>query len=135
MKGLTIHDRGRTYKIIRKTFEDLGYKVFDKILNSKDFGVPQNRERIYLIAFRNDIAPKTFEFPEPTDTTQELWNIREEEPVPAKYYLSTTYLDTLVAHKNVTKQKETALVLKSEIGATLQALLFAAVWVGKEILL
>lgn len=62
MKGLTIHDRGRTYKIIRKTFEDLGYKVFDKILNSKDFGVPQNRERIYLIAFRNDIAPKTFEF-------------------------------------------------------------------------
>lgn len=99
VKGLTIHDRGRTYKIIRKTFEDLGYKVFDKILNSKDFGVPQNRERIYLIAFRNDIAPKTFEFPEPTDTTQELWNIREEEPVPAKYYLSTTYLDTLVAHK------------------------------------
>ena len=99
VKGLTIHDRGRTYKIIRKTFEDLGYTVFDKILNSKDFGVPQNRERIYLIAFRNDIAPKTFEFPEPTDTTQELWNIREEEPVPAKYYLSTTYLDTLVAHK------------------------------------
>ena len=99
VKGLTIHDRGRTYKIIRKTFEDLGYTVFDKILNSKDFGVPQNRERIYLIAFRNDIAPKTFEFPEPTDTTQELWNIREEKPVPAKYYLSTTYLDTLVAHK------------------------------------
>ena len=54
---------------------------------------------IYLIAFRNDIAPESFVFPEPTDTSQELWNIREEEPVPAKYYLSTTYLDTLVAHK------------------------------------
>ncbi len=99
VKGLTIHDRGRTYKIIKKTFEDLGYKVFDKILNSKDFGVPQNRERIYLVAFRNDIAPKKFIFPEATDSSKILWDIREEDPVPAKYYLSNTYLTTLLAHK------------------------------------
>lgn len=99
VKGLTIHDRGRTYKIIRKTFEDLGYKVFDKILNSRDFGVPQNRERIYLVAFRNDIAPKEFIFPEATDSSKILWDVREEEAVPAKYYLSNTYMDTLIAHK------------------------------------
>lgn len=99
VKGLTIHDKGKTFKIIKKTFEDLGYKVFDKVLNSKDFGVPQNRERIYIVAFRNDIAPETFEFPKATDTTKILWDIREEEPVPAKYYISNTYLSTLVAHK------------------------------------
>ncbi|MDO4846681.1 MAG: DNA cytosine methyltransferase [Clostridiaceae bacterium] len=99
VKGLTIHDKGRTYKIIRKTFEDLGYTVFDKILNSKDFGVPQNRERIYLVAFRNDIAPKEFIFPEPTDNSKVLWDIREENPVPAKYYLSNTYMNTLIEHK------------------------------------
>ena len=99
VKGLTIHDKGKTFKIIKKTFEDLGYKVFDKVLNSKDFGVPQNRERIYIVAFRNDIAPETFEFPEATDTTKILWDIREEKPVPAKYYISNTYLSTLVAHK------------------------------------
>lgn len=99
VKGLTIHDKGRTYKIIRKTFENLGYKVFDKILNSKDFGVPQNRERIYLVAFRNDIAPKEFIFPEATDNSKILWDIREKKAVPAKYYLSTTYMDTLLAHK------------------------------------
>lgn len=99
VKGLTIHDKGRTYKIIKKTFENLGYKVFDKILNSKDFGVPQNRERIYLVAFRNDIAPKEFIFPEETDSSKILWDIREEKAVPAKYYLSTTYMDTLLAHK------------------------------------
>lgn len=99
VKGLTIHDKGKTFKIIKKTFEDLGYKVFDKVLNSKDFGVPQNRERIYIVAFRNDIAPETFEFPQATDTTKILWDIREEEPVPAKYYISNTYLSTLVAHK------------------------------------
>lgn len=99
VKGLTIHDKGNTYKIIKKTFENLGYKVFDDILNSKDYGVPQNRERIYLVAFRKDIAPKKFIFPPATDSSKILWDIREESPVPARYYLSTTYMDTLLAHK------------------------------------
>ncbi len=99
VKGLTIHDKGRTFKIICKTFEDLGYKVFSKILNSKNFGVPQNRERIYIVAFRKDIAPSEFIFPEYTDTTQRLCDIIEEQPVPAKYYLSNVYLNTLRKHK------------------------------------
>ena len=64
VKGLTIHDRGRTFKVIKGAFEEIGYTVFHQILNSKDFGVPQNRERIYLVCFRNDIAPKEFLFPE-----------------------------------------------------------------------
>ena len=99
VKGLTIHDRGRTFKVICQTFENLGYKVFSKVLNSKDFGVPQNRERIYVVAFRNDIAPDDFAFPESTDSSKRLIDIREENPVPAKYYLSETYMDTLVRHK------------------------------------
>lgn len=99
VKGLVIHDRGRTFQIITKTFADLGYKVFYKVLNSKDFGVPQNRERIYVVAFRNDIAPEEFVFPDKTDDTKRLWDIREEKPVPAKYYLSEVYLDTLKRHK------------------------------------
>ena len=99
VKGLAIHDRGRTYKIIKQTFEKLEYRVFEDILNSKDFGVPQNRERIYIVAFRDDIAPKEFKFPDPTDSSKKLSAIREELPVPAKYYLSTTYLETLVAHR------------------------------------
>lgn len=99
VKGLAIHDRGRTFKVIRKTFESLGYTVFSDILNSKDFGVPQNRERIYLVAFRNDIAPDDFEFPQKTDDTKCLWDICEKKPVPAKYYLSDVYLETLRRHK------------------------------------
>ena len=99
VKGLVIHDSGRTFKIICKTFEDLGYKVFHKVLNSKNFGVPQNRERIYMVAFRNDIAPENFVFPELTDDTKRLRDIIEENPVPAKYYLSETYVETLRRHK------------------------------------
>lgn len=99
VKGLTIHDKGRTFKIICKTFEDLGYTVYHKILNSKDFGVPQNRERIYIVAFRNDIDSSTFVFPTITDDTKRIRDIMEEKPVPAKYYLSTTYWQTLINHK------------------------------------
>ena len=102
VKGLVIHDRGRTLEIIKKTFEDLGYKVFtndDKTLNSKDFGVPQNRERIYIVAFRNDIAPEKFDFPQKTDDTKRISDIIEEKPVSPKYYLSDVYLETLRQHK------------------------------------
>ena len=55
VKGLYMHDRGRTFTVIRNAFRDLGYQVFFKVLNSKDFGVPQNRERVYIVAFRDDL--------------------------------------------------------------------------------
>lgn len=99
VKGLTIHDKGRTFRIICKTFEDMGYKVFHSILNSKDFGVPQNRERIYIVAFRNDIAPEEFIFPSATDSSKRIKDILEEKPVPARYYLSDVYVETLRQHK------------------------------------
>lgn len=99
VKGLVCHDKGRTFKIICNTFEKLGYKVFHDILNSRDFGVPQNRERIYIVAFKNDIAPKEFIFPVGPDSTRKIRDIIEKDPVPAKYYLSEVYLATLRKHK------------------------------------
>lgn len=99
VKGLTIHDKGRTFKVIKEAFEEIGYKVFYDILNSKNFGVPQNRERIYLVCFRNDIAPEKFNFPVATDDTKRIFNILDDAPVSPKYYLSDVYMDTLRAHK------------------------------------
>lgn len=99
VKGLTIHDKGRTFRVIKETFENLGYKVFYKILNSKDFGVPQQRERIYLVCFRNDIAPEDFTFPEGSKKKVCLNDILDAAPVPSKYYLSETYVETLKAHR------------------------------------
>ncbi len=102
VKGLETHDKKKTYQIIKKALEqtgDYGYKVFEKVLNSRDFGVPQNRERIYIVAFRNDIAPDEFTFPNPTDSSKTIQNIIETETVSVKYYLSTTYINTLKAHK------------------------------------
>lgn len=105
VKGLTIHDRGRTFKIITKAFEQIGYTVFSKVLNSKDFGVPQNRERIYIVAFRNDISCEDFEFPVGTDDKACIKNILEEAPISSKYYLSDVYMATLRAHKERHKNK------------------------------
>ena len=99
VKGLTIHDKGRTFGVIKGAFEELGYKVFSKILNSKDFGVPQNRERIYIVAFHKNIAPKKFEFPSPIDDKKQIKDIIESTPVSARYYLSNTYLETLKRHR------------------------------------
>ena len=99
VKGLQIHDKGRTYKVIKKAFEQIGYNVHEKVLNSKDFGVPQNRERIYIVAFRNDIDDTGFIFPEGNNSNTKIKDIMEKDPVSVKYYLSDVYLETLKRHK------------------------------------
>mgnify|MGYP006182856575 CR=1 FL=1 len=62
VKGLKNHDKGNTLKTIIKTLNNLGYEVKTEILNSKNFGVPQNRERIFIVAWLKD-KNKTFKFP------------------------------------------------------------------------
>lgn len=103
VKGLTIHDRGRTFKVIKGAFEQIGYTVYDKILNSKDFGVPQNRERIYLVCVRNDLlkanTPDGFVFPVGEQKEVCIRDILDSAPVPSKYYLSDTYMQTLINHR------------------------------------
>ena len=99
VKGLVNHDKGNTFKIICAAFEQIGYKIFHAVLNSRDFGLAQNRERIYLVCFRNDIAPEKFEFPAPADESFSIRDVLDYAPIPAKYYLSDVYLETLRKHR------------------------------------
>ncbi len=101
VKGLLIHDKGNTIKTILKVLrEDLDYYVPDpQIVNAMNFGVPQHRERVYIVGFRKDMNVTDFTYPEPTDTTKTFADIKEKDVVPSKYYLSTQYIRTLVAHK------------------------------------
>lgn len=99
VKGLPIHHKGRTLKVILGTLQQIGYVPFYTILNSRDFGVPQNRERIYIVAFRSDIAPDNFNFPKGNEDKHAIRDILEPAPIPAKYYLSERYLKTLRAHR------------------------------------
>ena len=101
VKGLLIHDKGKTIKTILKVLrDDLDYYVPDpQIVNAMNFGVPQHRERVYIVGFRKDQGVTEFTYPEPTDTTKTFADIEEKETVSAKYYLSTQYIKTLIAHK------------------------------------
>lgn len=102
VKGLAIHDKGKTLKTILNTLDEIGYTVVPpQIVNAMYFGVPQHRERIYIVGFRKDlgIKPEDFTYPEQKEVTTHFIDIREKDPVPAKYYLSTTYQNTLIAHK------------------------------------
>lgn len=97
--GLLTIDKGETFKNVIKSFENIGYKVFYKLLNSKNFGLPQNRKRVYIVAFRNDIAPDNFDFPQERECNSSISDIIEKNPVPSKYYLSESYLNWCKRHK------------------------------------
>lgn len=85
VKNLTAHDKGKTFKIIRKHLEALGYNVYAKVLNALDYGVPQKRERIIIVGFLDDVM---FTFPDPIPVSQrkKLADILEEK-VDDKYYV------------------------------------------------
>ena len=86
VKGLVSHDKGNTLKTILAALDEIGYVVTYKVLYAKDFGVPQNRPRIYLVCIRKDLK-FTFEFPEHKVKKTRLGDILEEKVDP-KYTIS-----------------------------------------------
>jgi len=101
VKGLVGHDKGKTLDVILRTLrDDLGYFVPDpKVMNAKDFGVPQNRERIFIVGFKNKKSAERFSYPKPLKTAKTIADIKEQDTVPVQYYLSQQYLSTLKAHR------------------------------------
>lgn len=102
VKGLRNHDKGKTLDTILNVLRnELNYFVPEpQIMNAKDFGVPQNRERIFIVGFRNDLNVKEFQYPKPTNQIKRFIDVKEKKIVQTKYYLSTQYLDTLKKHKS-----------------------------------
>ena len=101
VKGLTNHGQGKTLATILNVLRnDLGYFVPEpQILNAKNYGVPQNRERIFIVGFRKDLGIEEFNYPKPANKKVAFSDVKEDRVVSAKYYLSNQYLNTLVAHK------------------------------------
>ncbi|WP_078433847.1 DNA cytosine methyltransferase [Metabacillus halosaccharovorans] len=96
VRNLVNHDNGRTYKVIKEHLDLAGYEVFDKVLNSVDYGVPQTRNRIFIVCFKKDLNITKFDFPKAVPLEKTLQSILETN-VPAKYYLSQKILPTIMA--------------------------------------
>lgn len=84
VKHLTRHDEGRTFAKIVETLREIGYKVHYEILNARDFGIPQNRERVYIVCFLEEVP---FEFPTAPKSSTRVRDILEKE-VDEKYTLT-----------------------------------------------
>ena len=106
VKGLLTHDKGKTFRVIFSTLDSLGYHVFYHILNSKDFGVPQNRPRIYIAGFLKGKFGGRFSFPLGNDNSKRLSDVLLPDPVDEKYYISKPYWDTLLRHKQRHQDKK-----------------------------
>lgn len=88
VKGFKSHNKGNTFNVVKSKLEELGYDIYTEILNAKNFGVPQNRERIYIIGFRKNIKLKNkFKFPSPAKTKTTVGSILEKK-VDEKYTIS-----------------------------------------------
>lgn len=75
VRGLLNHDKGNTMTVIKRVLEEeLGYKIFYKVLKASDYGVPQNRPRLYIIGFREDVS---FEFPKPIKLEKTMSDVFE----------------------------------------------------------
>lgn len=83
VKGFVGHDKGNTFKTVKQTLENLGYKVFSQILNSKDYGIPQNRERIYIVSFLDNTVE--FKFPEKIKLLKKIKDCLAKN-IDKKYY-------------------------------------------------
>lgn len=84
VKGFKNHDNGKTFATIKDVLERMGYEIYSQVLNARDFGVPQNRERIYIVGF---LGKTKFEFPKPPKIETRLGNILEKG-VHSRYTIS-----------------------------------------------
>lgn len=104
VKAVLSNDEGRTWEVMQKVFTDLDYTWKQTVLNAKDFGIPQNRERIFVVGFRNDLKlNRKFKFPDPVTLDKKLQDFLIDN-VSGKYYLPKKGVDFVMDEKNLTKR-------------------------------
>ncbi|MDK2818834.1 MAG: DNA (cytosine-5-)-methyltransferase [Spirochaetota bacterium] len=101
VKGLLSHNSGNTWKLIEKEFKDLGYTIFSQILNAKNFGVPQNRERVFVVGFKNPFINFNFPSTIPLEYTMQDFL---EDTCENKYFLPEKGIAFVTQEKNLKKK-------------------------------
>ncbi len=100
VKGLINHDGGKTWEVIFSVFKSLGYDIHFKVLNSKDYGIPQHRERIFCVGFKNTTD---FKYPTPIPLEYRMYDFLEDY-VDTKYFLKSKGVKFVTSTKNRVKR-------------------------------
>lgn len=104
VKAVLSNDEGRTWDTMQNVFTSLGYTWSYQVLNAKDYGIPQNRERVFVVGFRNDLQlAKPFEFPQPIPLEKTMQDFLLDN-VSGQYYLPTKGVDFVTSEKNLEKR-------------------------------
>lgn len=109
VKNLTSKKFSNQFKIVLDSLEEAGYYNYWKVLNAKDFGIPQNRERVFIVSIRKDLDKGYFNFPEPFPLELRLKDMLEDE-VDEKFYLQEQLLDCLLFEANTGNDEAKILV-------------------------
>ena len=101
VKGLINHDNGNTFETIKATFDELGYKYCFQVLNAKNYGMPQHRERIFVVGFKDNSVE--FEFPSAIALEHKMQDFLEDY-TDSKYYLKEKGVKFVTSSKNRNKR-------------------------------
>lgn len=118
VKALTSKKFENEFKTVLDTLEQLGYNNYWQVLNAKDYGIPQNRERVFVVSVRKDIDNGEFNFPKPFNLEKKLADMLDTE-VDEKYYLS----DRMIKYISANNEKWTGNNNKSLINKTIASTL------------
>lgn len=104
VRAVTSHDGGKTWEKMQEVFKELGYSFSWTVLNAKNYGIPQNRERLFVVGIRNDLAQATeFKFPEPIPLEKKMKDFLMEN-APGGYFLPKKGVEFVTAEKNLAKK-------------------------------
>ena len=104
VRAVTSHDGGKTWEKMQEVFKELGYSFSWTVLNAKNYGIPQNRERLFVVGIRNDLAQVAeFKFPEPIPLEKKMKDFLMEN-APGGYFLPKKGVEFVTMEKNLSKK-------------------------------
>ena len=109
--GMLNHDHGRSWNVIKNIFQNLGYKIYFKVLNSTDFDIPQERKRLFVVGFIDNNV--SFVFPEGTKTTKTMFDFLEPK-VDSKHYLGKKGFEFVTSKKYSNRAKVNAPIIRTQ---------------------
>lgn len=104
VRAVLSNDNGNTWEKMQQVFSELGYNFSWKVLNAKDYGIPQNRERLFVVGFRNDLNCKVaFKFPDPIKLEKSMKDFLMDN-APGGYFLPKKGVEFVIKKKNLDKK-------------------------------